>query len=116
LDEFGINGNGSINSAIVHTISGGDNNLTQLAFAPNGKIFYTDGSPNANGAIGLFNLNTFTTTHLINANTVPAAHGIIYDPFTGLMTMFGGGQVATIDPNQATNAATIASLRQYDVP
>jgi hypothetical protein len=79
---------------------------------------YTNGVPNSNGSIGIFNFGTpnDTTTELIPANQVPAAHGMIYDPFTGLMTMFGGGQVATIDPTQANNALITASLRQFDVP
>jgi hypothetical protein len=118
LDTFVINANGTFNNATTTPITGGDTNVTQLAFAPNGRVFYTDGTPNANGSIGLFTFGSpnDTTVQLIGPNVVPAAHGIIYDPFTGLETMFGGGWVATLDPNGATNAAIVASLRQFDVP
>ncbi|HTI44929.1 MAG TPA: PEP-CTERM sorting domain-containing protein [Casimicrobiaceae bacterium] len=122
LDTFTINGDGSFNDAtttpILDSATGGLSNVTQIAFAPNGRVMYTDGVPNSNGSIGLFNFGVAndTTTELIPANQVPAAHGMIYDPFTGLMTMFGGGQVATIDPTQATNALIAGSLLQFDVP
>jgi hypothetical protein len=113
LDTFKINANGTINNATTTTISGSDTNVTQLAFAPNGKVFYTNGVPNSNGSIGLFTFGaTDTTTQLFGPNLVRAAHGILYDSFTGLMTMFGGGGVATLDPNGATNAAIVASLKQ----
>jgi len=117
LGTFAINANGTINNATLTPIVGGNTDVTQLAFAPNGKVFYTDGNPNANGAIGLFTFGSpDTTTQLIAANQVPAAHGIIYDPFTGLMTMFGGGQVATLNPNAGTNVQITGSLKQFDVP
>ena len=121
LDTFAIGAGGSFSNAtttpILNSATGAGSNVTQLAFAPNGRVLYTNGVPNSNGSIGLFTFGANdTTTELIAANQVPAAHGIIYDPFTGLMTMFGGGQVATIDPTPATNAGIIASLRQFDVP
>ena len=56
LDTFGINLDGSINNATVTPIAGDNPNVTQLAFAPNGKVLYTDGNPNAFGSIGLFNI------------------------------------------------------------
>jgi WD40 repeat protein len=116
LDTFVINGDGSFNNASATPITGDDTDVTQLAFAPNGKVFYTDGGPNSNGSVGLFTFGSpnDTTTQLFAANTVTAAHGITYDPFTGLMTMFGGGGVATLDPTQATNAAIIGSLKHLN--
>jgi hypothetical protein len=109
LDTFAINPNGSFKNAVGTAITGGDPNVTQIAFAPNGRILYTDGLPNAFGSIGLFNLATDTTTQLIPANVVRAAHGLIFDPYTGLWTMFGGGSVATMDPN----APGFRSLKQF---
>jgi hypothetical protein len=119
LDTFTINPNGTINNATTTNITGNDLNVTQLAFAPNGKVFYTDGLPNNNGSVGLFTFGAGndTTTQLFpsggtGAGGITAAHGIVYDPFTGLITMFGGGGVATLDPNQASNPAIVASLKQ----
>lgn len=114
LDTFAINVDGTIGNATKTPITGGDTNVTQLAFAPNGNVFYTNGTPNANGSVGLFTFGSpnDTTVRLFAPNVITAAHGIVYDPFTGLMTMFGGGGVATLDPTLSTNAAIQASLKQ----
>ena len=114
LDTFGINLDGSINNATVTPIAGDNPNVTQLSFAPNGKVLYTDGNPNAFGSIGLFTFGApnDVTTQLVTANQVRAAHGVIYDPYSELWTMFGGGSVATMDPNASTNATIVASLKQ----
>jgi autotransporter-associated beta strand protein len=114
LDTFGINPDGSINNATTTPITGDDPNVTQLAFAPNGKTLYVDGAPNSFGSIGLFSFagGNDVTTQLVGTNQVRAAHGVVYDPFTGLWTMFGGGAVATMDPSAATNANIAASLKQ----
>jgi hypothetical protein len=78
-------------------ISGGDTGITQVAFAPNGNVFYDDSFPNCCGNVGLINLSTGVTTRLYTG--VAPAHGLIYDPFTGLMTMFGAGYTGTVDQN-----------------
>ncbi len=120
LDTFAINADGSFNNAtttaIVSSSTGAASNVTQLAFAPNGTIFYTDGSPNCCGSVGLFSFGSGSDTTQQLFSSIIAAHGIIYDPFTGLMTMFGGGEVATLDPTQTTMADIINSLLQYNVP
>jgi hypothetical protein len=118
LDTFVINPDGSFNNAtttpIVDSATGAPSNVTQIAFAPNGNVYYTNGTPNCCGSVGLFTFGSpnDTTTQLLPS--VAAAHGIIYDPFTGLMTMFGGGWVATINPLLGLGAG--ASLREFDVP
>lgn len=112
---------GAISSATLTPIkdaTGADSNVTQLAFDPvSGRIFYTRGAPNSNGSIGLFTFGatTDTTNQLIAANTVRAAHGIVYDPFTKKMTMFGGAMVATLDPSQTSDANIVASLKKWDL-
>jgi len=77
----------------TRTISGGDSGVTQLAFAPNGNVFYVNGNPNGHGNLGLVNLTTDSTMRLFTG--VTPAHGLIYDPYTGLITMFGAGFVGT---------------------
>ncbi len=76
-------------------ISGSENGITQVAFAPNGNVFYVNGNPNGFGNLGLFNLSTGFTNRLYTG--VQPAHGLIYDPFTGLMTFFGDGETGTMD-------------------
>jgi DNA-binding beta-propeller fold protein YncE len=112
LSTYAIAPNGTISNATTTAITGPvDTNVTQLAFAPNGKVLYTDGTPNSNGTVGLFTLgNPNTTDHLLGATL--SAHGVVYDPFTGLWTMFGGGAVGTLDPNAGSDAAIAASLKQ----
>jgi hypothetical protein len=90
-----------------HAVTGSDGGITQLAFAPNGNVFYVNGSPNGFGNIGLINLTTDVTTRL--DSSVQPAHGIIYDPFTGLITLFGAGETGTIDQN-GNNLKTSAAL------
>lgn len=88
-------------------ISGGDGGLTQIAFALNGNVFYVDGSPNGFGNLGTINLATGVTTRLFSS--VQPAHGLIFDPFTGLMTFFGAGETGTITQT-GTNLKTSAQL------
>lgn len=81
-------------------ITGGDSGITQVAFASNGTVYYTDGNPNCCGDVGTINVSTGVTTRLFTG--VAPAHGIINDPFTNLITLFGGGWVGTIDPTSNT--------------
>ena len=78
-------------------VTGSDTGVTQIAFAQNGNVFYVNGSPNGFGNLGLINLGTGVTTQLFSG--VQPAHGLIFDPFTGLMTMFGAGETGTMDQN-----------------
>jgi len=89
----------------LHDVTGDDGGLTQLAFAPSGKTFYVNGNPNGFGNVGVIDMTTFATTQF--ASGVQSAHGMVYDSFTGLMTLFGAGKVGTFDPNSATLAATL---------
>jgi hypothetical protein len=88
-------------------ITGSDGGVTQIAFAPNNNVFYVDGSPNGFGNVGLIDLSTGVTSRLFTG--VQPAHGLIFDPFTGLMTMFGAGETGTMDQNGA-NLKTSAPL------
>lgn len=98
----------------THSVTGSDGGVTQLGFAADapGTVFYVSGQPNGNGNLGrinISNLNNITTDRF--ATTVLPAHGLIYDPFTGLMTIFGAGHVGTFDPTQTTDAGLLASLK-----
>lgn len=96
----------------VYGIGGSETGVTQLAFAPNGTTFYVTGNPNGFGNVGLIdisNLNAITTTRIFTG--LQPAHGMVYDDYTGLMTMFGAGAVGTFDPLQPTNALIASSLK-----
>ena len=96
LVNFGTN-----NAPIVTNVTGGDTGVTQVAFTP-GSTFYVNGQPNGNGNVGTINVGTGATTRL--AGPVLAAHGMIVDPSSGLIDLFGAGNVATINPT--TNAVS----------
>ena len=81
-------------------ISGGDFGLTQIAFGNSGSVFYVNGTPNGYGNLGLVNLATGASTRLYTG--VKAAHGLIFDPFTDLITLFGAGNTGTMN---ATNGS-----------
>jgi hypothetical protein len=95
-----------VQNATTTGISGGDTGITQLAFGDAGTVFYVDGSPNGFGNLGTINIATGATTRLYSS--VAPAHGLIYDPYTDLMTMFGAGYVGTMS---ATNGAGLKSFQ-----
>lgn len=107
LQQIALSNFGSPGSAapLTTAITGSDNGLTQLAFAA-GKTFYVNGQPNGNGTVGTIDLSTGVTTR-ITPNAVLAAHGIIVDPYTGLIDLFGAGDIATIDPNTLNVSASV---------
>ncbi|MGH9518868.1 MAG: PEP-CTERM sorting domain-containing protein [Terriglobales bacterium] len=99
-------------SGVATTVSGGDGGVTQVAFASNGTTYYVDGNPNCCGNVGTINLSTGVTTRLFTG--VAPAHGIINDPFTNLITLFGGGWVGTVDPTSNTLKTDFISVANFD--
>ena len=93
-------------------ISGGDNGVTQIAFGDAGSVFYVDGSPNGNGNVGTINLTTGVTTRLYSS--VQPAHGMVYDPFTDLITMFGAGHTGTMSALDGSNLLTSSTAFACD--
>jgi hypothetical protein len=86
-------------------ISISEGGLTQVAFAPgSGNAFYVNGSPNGFGNVGTINISTGVTSRIFTS--LQPAHGLVYDSFTGLMTMFGAGQTGTFD-----QLGTVSSLK-----
>jgi len=90
-----LNGTGT-----VLALSGGDTTVTSLAFTPGGTVFYTDAGPGGSGNFGTINLTTGVTTRLLTG--VPAAHGMVFDPFSGDLILGGSDQISQIDPTNPT--------------
>ncbi|MCG2576909.1 PEP-CTERM sorting domain-containing protein [Dechloromonas sp. XY25] len=86
------------------TITGGDSGVTQIAFGLNGAVFYVNGSPNGGGNLGTIDLSTGVTTRLYSS--VLPAHGLIFDPFTNLITMFGAGRTGTMSALDGSGLTT----------
>lgn len=99
-------------SGVATTVTGGDGGVTQVAFASNGSVYYVDGNPNCCGDVGTINLTTGATTRLFTG--VTPAHGIINDPFTNLITLFGDGYVGTIDPTSNTLKTALINGADFD--
>jgi hypothetical protein len=96
-------------NATTTLISGSERGLTGVAFDNEGDAFYVNGNPNGFGNVGHINIGTGSTARLFTS-LVPA-HGMVYDSFTDLMTMFGAGGVGSFDPDAGTDADIFASLR-----
>jgi len=94
--------------ATYTNITGSDNGVTQIAFGNTGQTFYVDGQPNGYGNVGTINLNTGLTTRLYGS--VAPAHGMVYDPFTQLITMFGAGYTGTMNAVDGSNLLVSQTL------
>ncbi|MDP8989497.1 MAG: hypothetical protein M3N41_05370 [Acidobacteriota bacterium] len=81
-----------------HTVTGADTNVSQLVWGmqPVGPVYYVTGGPGTNGDLGTINLSTFVTTQLF-AN-ITTAQDAVFDPFTGLIVLFGQGSIDTFNP------------------
>ena len=90
---------------VSQALSGDTTALTQIAFAPSGgKVFYTSAPNNGNGDYGTIDLATGKTTKI---GALPAAHGIIYDSFSGDFILTGANHVTQID---ASTGSVVSDL------
>jgi hypothetical protein len=96
---------GTLANIASTTVTGGDTQVTQLVFA-DGKVFYDNGQPNCCADVGTIDLSTGVTTQI--AANVRAAHGMAFDPYTGLIDLFGAAWAGTINPK--TNAIKQAQI------
>jgi hypothetical protein len=88
------------------TVTGAPVNITSLAFVPHAAcptcyegaydVFYTNAGAGGVGDFGLINLSTFVATPLIT--NLPAAHGMVFDPFSGDLILGGDSHITQIDP------------------
>jgi hypothetical protein len=94
----------------TQSITGSERGLTQIAFGNNGAVFYVNGNPNGFGNLGTIDLSTGVTTQLHSG--VQPAHGLIYDPFTNLITMFGAGETGTMNATNGSGLLTSGGIFQ----
>jgi WD40 repeat protein len=88
LDPFG--------DGIPHRLTGDDENITSLAFDGSGHAYYTSAGSGGYGSVGVIDLKTFTTRRRLE--NVPAAHGMVFDRFSGNLLLFGATHIAQVDP------------------
>jgi hypothetical protein len=109
----GPNNLSSYNSTLTvngttHVTSGPDPGVITLAWTTSDptKAFYTASGPGGNGNFGTIDLITGVTTRDITG--LPAAHGMTYDPYSGMLILMGDGHITEIDPSNPT--AIVADL------
>ena len=83
-------------SGTVKLLSGPDTSITSLAFAPSGTVYYTNAGSGGFGNFGTIDLGTGVTTRLLTG--VPAAHGMVYDPFSSTLVLGGSNHISQISP------------------
>jgi hypothetical protein len=101
---------------IVRTVTGDDRAITQITFDATGRAFYTTGAFEGWGNFGTIDMRSFRTTRLIE--NLEAAHGMTYDPYTGDLLLFGGNEIAQIDPDAPTRVKSNLYVNlgsQFDV-
>ena len=95
------------------TVNGGpgvaapDPNVDAIAFA-NGQAYYTSSLPDAPGDFGTINLQTGQETQLLT--NVPAAHGMVFDPYSGMLVLTGMNEIAQINPQNPTQIASSTTV------
>lgn len=122
VGSVGDNSNGQIGVVglrpTVHpvgtiTVNGGpgvaapDPNVDAIAFA-NGQAYYTSSMPDAPGDFGTINLQTGQETQLLT--NVPAAHGMVFDPYSGMLVLTGMNEIAQINPQDPTQIASSTTV------
>jgi hypothetical protein len=86
-------------------VTGDDGAITGLAFDPSpGVWYYTSSGPEGFGSFGTIDMTTFVTDRLLS--NVPAAHGMVYDPFNDSLMLFGDDEVSQYDPDAGAIVST----------
>ena len=83
-------------AGIPHELQGDDTAVTSIAFDGSGQSYYTSGGSGGFGNVGNIDLKAFTTKRRME--NVPAAHGMVFDRFTGDLLLFGSDHITQVDP------------------
>jgi hypothetical protein len=91
---------GLITTGTLHTVTGADTNVSDLFWSSSNTAYYLTGTTGTTGDLGTINLSTYVTTQLLSG--IPTAQDAVFDPFTGLIVLFGDGEVDTFNPSTNT--------------
>jgi len=83
-------------NGIPHQLQGDDVAVTSIAFDGSGHAYYTSSGSGGYGSVGNIDLKNFTTTRRME--NIPAAHGMVFDRFTGDLLLFGSNHITQVDP------------------
>jgi len=88
-----------------------DSTLDTIVWDGTGQGWYTDSGSSGFGNFGKVTINpitnTYSTTRLLSS--LPAAHGMAYDPFTNTLILMGDGHITQID----TTGAILADITGF---
>lgn len=112
------NANATVNGTAhtIHNVAGGVVNLDSISWntADATKAFYTSSGAAGNGTFGKLDLSTMIATPLLTS--LPAAHGMTFDAYTGDLILFGANHVTQIDPltGLVVHDATFSASETFD--
>lgn len=92
-------------SGTVKSITGASG-ITSLAFTPSNGVFFTDAGSGGFGDVGRIDLTTGIAT--IVRTGIPAAHGMVFDPFSGSLILGGSNHITQLDPITLATLSDIA--------
>jgi hypothetical protein len=101
-----IDGTGKLQAGTISAISGPDTHVSDLFWSSGNQAFYLTGNEGTTGDLGLFNVGTHTTSAPLHTG-IGTAQDAVFDPYTGLIILFGDGQVDTYDPATDTLGAAV---------
>jgi hypothetical protein len=96
---------GLITNGVAHAPSGADTNVSDLFWSSSNTAYYLTGTAGTTGNVGTIDLSTYVTTQLFSG--IATAQDAVFDPFTGLIVLFGNGEVDTFDPSTNTLGTAI---------
>jgi len=89
------------------TLTGDDPKITSIAFVGD-NVFYTSNFNAGPGSFGRIDLDTGVTNRLLS--NVPAAHAMVFDPFTGDLLLSGVDHVTQINVDDPNNPSIVGDL------
>ena len=90
--------------SLTRTISGDVSAITGLAFVGS-DAYYASSGPSGVGSFGRIDLSTGVTTQIFGS--VPAAHGLVFDSFTGDLILTGDSEISQYHPASNSLVSTL---------
>lgn len=83
----------------VHTLTGDDSWITTIAWDDAGNAYYTSSGAGGGGSFGRLDLATMTTKRILTG--LPAAHGMVFDPYTRNLILMGSKHITQVSVGAA---------------
>lgn len=93
---------------VAIAITGADPVIAHLCFAHGRAYYIATGAAPGTGALGIIDLNTFSTTRLLTGLDRPRS--ISFDPFTGHLLVFGATGISQIDARPGLTPVIVSGV------